>query len=181
MVSCLAATAFATESTRNGMSSLMIAMRMRLRPASPPVDSILRPRSPGRRVPATWVMNSAASRSASRERPWVSPGSACPVSAFRIDSTSGGSRRVWAVMGKISAPGTVAGGPIDLPSASEQPRLLASKALCLQGPADSAFDQRLILDDGHRLVIAVDPAAGYPDRAFLFPPDARQPKFPRAA
>ena len=41
---------------------------------------------------------SAASRSSSRVKPLVSPGSALPVSALRNASTSGLARRVWTVM-----------------------------------------------------------------------------------
>ena len=59
----------------------------------------------GCRFAATSARNSAASRSASRVKPWVSPGSAFPVSALRIDSTSGGSRRVWAVMERFCSAG----------------------------------------------------------------------------
>ncbi len=101
MVSCRAAIALPTESTRKGMSSLTMAIRIRRRPASPPVDSMRMATSPLRRRAATSARNSAASRSASRESPCVSPGNALRVSALRMDSTSGWARRVWTVIGLI--------------------------------------------------------------------------------
>ena len=62
------AIALATESTRNGMSSLTMPMRIRRLPASPPVDSIASASSPRLRLAATSARNSAASRSASRRQ-----------------------------------------------------------------------------------------------------------------
>ena len=50
MVSWRAAIALATESTRNGMSSLTMPMRIRRLPASPPVDSIASASSPRLRL-----------------------------------------------------------------------------------------------------------------------------------
>ena len=78
MVSWRPAIALAIESTRNGMSSLTMPIRIRRRPASPPVDSIASATSPLRRRTATPARNSAASRSPSRVKPLVSPGSAWP-------------------------------------------------------------------------------------------------------
>ena len=49
MVICFAAIALATESTRNGMSSLTMPMRIRRCPASPPVDWMATSSSPGLR------------------------------------------------------------------------------------------------------------------------------------
>src|SRR2546423_14695666 len=147
--------ALATESTRNGMSSLTMPMRMRRLPASPPVDSINSASSPGLRVAASSARNSAASRSVSRVKPWVSPGSAFPVNAFLIDSTKGGSRRWWAVMGRYCSgkAGRRRGYRPGVATAT-------SPSGQLNGAADRPFDQRWVIDARDGLVTAVGVAAG---------------------
>src|SRR5207248_241975 len=144
MVSCREAIALATESTRNGMSSLTMPMRMRRLPASPPMDSIERASSPGLRLAASAARNSAAARSASRVRPWVSPGIAFPVSAFLIDSTKGGSKRRWAVMYEMFSEAIVG---------CRGPPRLALRGNHRLEPARLLFDEPLELSRRQRLTL----------------------------
>ena len=85
--SVAAAIAAATLSTRNGMSSLTTTSRIRLLPASPPVDSTRMAISPGARSRATSAMNSAAFCCSAGPKSAVSPGKASLVSAVRSEST----------------------------------------------------------------------------------------------
>ena len=76
MIRPRAAIAAATESTRNGMSSLAMHRRIRRCPSSVLDDSILTTAAPGARRAQAVAMNSAAACRSSSLKPSSSPGSA---------------------------------------------------------------------------------------------------------
>ena len=110
MVSCRAAIALATESTRNGMSSLTMPIRIRRLPASPPVDSIVSPSSPRLALRGDFGEELGRFALSLAGKALGFAGKRVPVSALRIDSTSGGSRRVWAVMERFCSASEDAAG-----------------------------------------------------------------------
>ena len=151
------------------MSSLTMAMRIRRLPASPPVDWIDSASSPRRRLPATSARNSAASCSPSRDRPWVSPGRAFSVSALRIDSTSGGARRVWAVIERCCSASVGLGGAYKPRSARGTTPPARDRRF--DAPQEALRIARSISDSSSRTATASwrpsAPAASDDDREFL--------------
>ena len=159
-----AAIALATESTRNGMSSLTTARRIRRWPASPPLEVSWIATSPGLRRAAVAATNAAAS--------------SCSVAdeAVEFARQGVGIERVAQqaddafVRARIGSHGfnRVAKGhrarAIDPASGLRQ----GGCALVFRrrGPADGAIEHLVVGHDRHRMMHAVGAAAGQDEREF---------------